>query len=375
MKYLILQNTIAPYRNSMFNKFVELGLDIELLYMCEREKERSWVIDYSTMRFPYAVDDRPYKTFHGIPLHWNPRLIKIMCVARNARIIMGSPWNSPDVVAACVLKRMGILKAEVIFWSEANYLTNGSREKNWIRDWIRKFVYNTGEGRVIVPGQMAVETFRRWGINGKRFIPLPNVIEEDSIFPLLKETTHRFTSLDEQPRFVMPVRLDERIKGIVNFFKAIGKDNVLSAQFDVLGDGKDEMLIRQFIAENHYGEHIHLRGFCSIETVVDYYLNSDCFILPSYSDPSPLSIVEACCCGLPLLVSRRCGNHYEALVEGQNGFSFDPDNAAQIKSAFKSLLNCRKQWQKMGEKSYQMFETNFKQDVVIKRFISALGNE
>lgn len=51
MKYLILQNTIAPYRNSLFNKMVEMGLDIELLYMCEREKERSWVIDYSTMSF------------------------------------------------------------------------------------------------------------------------------------------------------------------------------------------------------------------------------------------------------------------------------------------------------------------------------------
>lgn len=115
MKYLILQNTIAPYRNSMFNKFVEMGLDIELLYMCEREKERSWKIDYSTMKFPYIVDDRPYKALHGIPLHWNPKLIRIMCKAKKARIIMGSPWNSPDVIVACILKRMGMFKAEIIF--------------------------------------------------------------------------------------------------------------------------------------------------------------------------------------------------------------------------------------------------------------------
>ncbi|MEY8687573.1 glycosyltransferase family 4 protein [Bacteroides sp. AN502(2024)] len=373
MKYLILQNTIAPYRNSLFNKMVETGLDIELLYMCEREKERSWKIDYSTMKFPYVVDDKPYGTLCGVPLHWNPKLIGIMRKARKARIIMGSPWNSPDVIAACWLKRIGLLKAEIIFWSEANYLTNGSRKKNWLRDRIRQYVYNTGEGRVIVPGQMAIKTFEQWGIRGKRFIQLPNVIEEDKILPMLKGG-HKFTSIDEQPRFVMPVRLDERIKGIMNFFKAIGRKNVLSAQFDILGDGKDEAQIRQFVEDNNYAEHIHLHGFCTMDTVVNHYMNSDCFVLPSYSDPSPLSIVEACCCGLPLLISRRCGNHFETLAKGENGFLFDPDNATQIKTAFESLLNCRKQWRKMGEKSHQMFETNFKQDVVIKRFVEMLEN-
>ncbi len=374
MKYLILQNTIAPYRNSLFNKMVDLGLNIQLLYMCEREKERSWKIDYSTMKFSYVVDDRPYRTLFGIPLHWNPKLISLMCKARNASIIMGSPWNSPDVIVACWLKRMRLLKAEIIFWSEANYLTNGSRKKNALRNWIRQYVYNTGEGRMIVPGKMAIETFTQWGILGKRFILLPNVIEEDKMLPLIKGK-HKFTPIDEQPRFVLPVRLDEKIKGIMNFFKAIDRENVLSAQFDILGDGKDEALIRQFIIDNGYSEHIHLHGFCSIETVVAHYMKSDCFLLPSFSDPSPLSIVEACCCSLPLLISQRCGNHYETLKEGENGFSFDPDNAVQIKSAFESLLNCRKQWPQMGEISHKMFETNFKQEVVIKRFIEMLENE
>lgn len=371
MKYLILQNTIAPYRNSLFNKLVKMGLDIELLYMCELEKERSWKIDYSAMEFPYVVDDRPYKTFHGVPLHWNPKLIKLMRKAKNTRIIMGSPWNTPDVIAACILKRIGLLKSEIIFWSEANYLTIGSRKKNWFRDLLRRFVYNTGEGRVIVPGQMAIETFNRWGFKNKQFIILPNVIEENKILSLIKPE-HRFSSNAELPRFVMPVRLEEKIKGIMNFFKAIGRENVLSAHFDILGDGIDEALIQRFINDNHYEEHIHLRGFCSMETVTEYYINSDCFLLPSFSDPSPLSIVEACCCSLPILISNRCGNHFETLTEGKNGFSFDPDNAAEIKLAFESLIACRNEWPEMGRKSRQAFDMNFKQDVVIKRFVDEL---
>ena len=373
MKYLILQNTIAPYRNSLFNKMVDMGLDIELLYMCEREKERSWDIDYSTMKFNYIIDDRPYKTVRGMHLHWNPKLIKIMCKAKDSGIVLGGPWNSPDVIAACILKRFGLLKSEIIFWSEANYLTTGAKKKNHFRDLVRRFVYNSGEGRIIVPGQMAIETFKRWKIYNKHFILLPNVIEEEKITPLV-QGEHKFSTIDEPPVFVIPARLDEKTKGIINFFKAIGKENVLSAQFNILGDGKDEASIRQFINENDYAEHIHLRGFCKMETVVNYYLNCDSLILPSFSDPSPLSIVEACCCGLPLLISNRCGNHYETMIEGENGFMFDPDNTKQIRSAFETLLSCRKKWPLMGNKSRQIFKENFKQDIIVKQFIEMLEN-
>lgn len=374
MKYLILQNTIAPYRNSLFNKMVEMGLDIELLYMCEREKERSWNIDYSSMHFPYVVDDKPYHSVFGIPMHWNPKLICIMRRAKHSKIIMGSPWNSPDVVAACILKRLGLLKSEIIFWSEANYLTLGSQKKNSFRDWLRKFVYNSGEGRIIVPGHMAVETFSRWGFQGKDFIQLPNVIDEDTIFPLIKSKPIS-KARSEQPRFVMPVRLNEKVKGIINFFKAIGKNNILTSQFEILGDGSDYNLINSWIKEHNFEQNIHLRGFCSMQSVVEFYNECDCFILPSFSDPSPLSIVEACCCGMPLLISTRCGNHYETLEEGVNGYSFDPDNANQIKKAFESMIAHREDWSRMGQKSRLLFETNFKQDVVIKHFIESLSLE
>lgn len=371
-KYIILQNMITPYRNSLFNKLAEMGMDIEVLYMCKLEKGRSWKIDYSSMKFQYLIDERSYRTFRGIPLHWNPKLIKIMRNAKEAKVILGSSWNDLNVIACCILKRLGLFKPEIIFWSEANYQTNGARRKNRFRDWLRSFVYGTGEGRVIVPGQMAIESFKRWGINNKRFLLLPNVIEEETIMALADKTEHKPSAIEELPRFVLPVRLEEKIKGIVNFFKAIGRDNVLSARFDILGDGNDEMMIRQFIEENHYEEHIFLRGFCPMDVVTDYYLHSDGVILPSFTDPSPLSIVEACCCGLPLFISSRCGNHFETLAEGENGYSFDPDNVEEIKTAFESLMNRRSDWAEMGKRSRKLFEENFKQEITVKRFVEEI---
>jgi glycosyltransferase involved in cell wall biosynthesis len=339
--------------------------------MCELEKERSWKVDYATFHFPYYVDKGIDIYKRGISNHWNPMLIKMMRREKDSAMILGGSWNALDVIAICVLKRLHLIKQEIIFWSEANYLTIGSRKKNVIRDFLRSFVYNTGEGRVIVPGRMAELSFEKWGISNKRFIRLPNVIEEEIVNPSLFES-RVFTPLSEFPHFVMPVRLNERIKGIMNFFNAIGPDNVKKAIFEVLGNGDDEELIRSYIKDNGYEDHIFLCGFCNMETVVSYYKRCDVMLLPSYSDPSPLSLVEACCAKLPILASNRCGNHYETVIEGVNGYTFDPENHQEIKDAYEKMISRRSQWKEMGEQSYGLFDNNFRQSVVLPRFVAQL---
>ena len=371
MKYIILQNTTAPYRTSLFNKLYAMGLDLKLYYMCELEKERSWKVDYDTFHFPYYVDKG--KDIYGKvgSNHWNPKLIKMMRREMDSTLILGGSWNALDVIAICTLKRIGLVRQEIVFWSEANYLTVGSRKKNKFRDWLRSFVYNSGEGRIIVPGRMAELSFEKWGISNKRFIRLPNVIEEEIVNPSLFEG-RSFTPLSALPHFVMPVRLNERIKGIMNFFTSIGPDNVKRAIFEVLGNGDDEKLIRSYIKDNGYEDNIKLRGFCNMDTVVSYYKKCDVLLLPSFSDPSPLSLVEGCCARLPILASNRCGNHYETVEEGVNGYTFDPDNHQEVKKAFATMIERRSDWKEMGESSFGLFENNFMQSVVLPRFVEQL---
>lgn len=370
MKYLILQNTIAPYRISLFNKLYAMGMDIEVLYMCELENGRSWKINYDEMKYPYYVDKGFNKMIHGFEFNWNPKILKRFRKDKNVKIIMGSPWNYPDVLASCILKRLGLIKSEIIFWSEANYLTIGSRKKNRFRDWLRSFVYNTGEGHVIISGHMGEVTFEKWNLPGKKFHFLPNVIEEER-FEKYRTMDKSYTPNDEQPHFVMCLRLIEYIKGIINFFTAIGLENVKRAQFYLIGDGPDEQMVREFVKDNGYEDNIHLLGFCNMDQIARQYSKCDAMILPSFTDASPLVLVEAIYSKLPLLISTRCGNHFETLAEGINGFGFDPDNHKEIKRAFESLMNKRSEWPEMGRESRKLFEKNFEQDTVLRNFINS----
>lgn len=373
MKFLLLQNTLAPYRISLFNKMYELGMDIELLYMDEMERFRSWKIDYDSIKYPYTIDYQGYKgSIKGFDIYWNWKFIRRFIKEKDVAIILGGPWNFPDAIVTCILKRLGLVKGKLYFWSEANYQTIGARKKNKLRDWLRSFVYSTPNSGIIVPGKLAIESFRKWNIKANNYIHLPNVIEEE-IFLYASQEEHTFSKPDTPPFFVLPVRLNEAIKGVINFFKSIGSSNIKKAHFYVLGDGPDEELIRNFIFDNGYQDNIKLCGFCSMKDVAKYYQKSDVLVLPSFSDPSPLSLVEGCCCRMPLLVSNRCGNHYETVIDGENGFVFNPDNAEEIKAAFENIILRRNQWAKMGNTSRELFERNFKQESVIKSFIKQIS--
>lgn len=370
MKYLFIQNIITPYRTYLFNKIkMEYNhFDFEVLYMSRTEPDRSWRISDTNLNYKFTVFNGIHKTVKGYFIHWNWSLIKYAMKTKDSTIICGGSWNDLNIMAICVLKRLSFIKSKIIFWSEANYLTIGASKKNVLRDHLRSFIYNTSIENIIVPGEMSIKTFEHWNLSFNNFILLPNVIEEEAYCNKFS----RYTNTSNLPKFIMPARLQEKIKGIVNFFKAIGDINIRKAVFYVCGDGPDKDMIQSFINENDLNDHIILKGWCSAEQMKEIYKESDAFVLPSYSDPSPLSIIEAMFTNLPLLLSERCGNHYEALSIGVNGYLFNPLDNNSIKHSYEQLLDRKDEWISMGQISKKKYENNFAVGIVIERFISEL---
>lgn len=370
MKYLFIQNIITPYRTYLFNKIkMEYNhFDFEVLYMSRTEPDRSWRISDTNLNYKFTVFNGIHKTVKGYFIHWNWSLIKYAMKTKDSTIICGGSWNDLNIMAICVLKRLSFIKSNIIFWSEANYLTIGASKKNVLRDHLRSFIYNTSRENIIVPGEMSIKTFEHWNLSFNNFILLPNVIEEEAYCNKFS----RYTNTSNLPKFIMPARLQEKIKGIVNFFKAIGDINIRKAVFYVCGDGPDKDMIQSFINENDLNDHIILKGWCSAEQMKEIYKESDAFVLPSYSDPSPLSIIEAMFTNLPLLLSERCGNHYEALSIGVNGYLFNPLDNNSIKHSYEQLLDRKDEWISMGQISKKKYENNFAVGIVIERFISEL---
>ncbi len=369
-RYIFLTDVPAPYRISFYNEMYKGGFEFEVYYMRTTVVERSWQFDVKDMAHPYYIDRGFYRMIGRFHVHFNPRLIAKLVKARGADIIIGANWNDLDVLILVILKRLRLLKARFHFWSEANYLTIGAAKDNAIKRALRKFVYNAAPGVQLSSGRMTELTFEKWGMKGQTFIPLPNTIEEEKFVISDEEVGARCAP--GLPVFLMPVRLLENVKGIVNFLQAIGDENIRKGTFLIAGDGPDKGMVEAFIRSRQLEAHVRLLGFRNTEEMVSLYKKANVFVLPSFSDPSPLSVIEALKMRLPVLVSDRCGNHFEAVVDGGNGYVFNPLDPQSVRRAFETLMQRSDEWGSMGELSRVRYSRVFSRQLVIDNFVDGL---
>ncbi len=82
-----------------------------------------------------------------------------------------------------------------------------------------------------------------------------------------------------------------------------------------------------------------------------YYAASDVYTGPSNEDALPLPPAEAMACGLPVVVTAKCGVS-EIIVDGQNGFVMqDPANADDLAVRIRRLYEDSGLRQRLGEKA------------------------
>lgn len=369
-KYIFLTNIPTPYRNSFYNELANYNFDFKVFYMRNTEGDRNWNINMDDMKHEFYIDKGLYKMFGRFHLHINPKLIFKILKDKSAELIIGGGWNDPDVLFLVLLKRLGLFKKQMHFWTEANYLTLGASNDNFLKRMVRRFVYNCTTGTQLSSGRMTELTLEKWGVRTTAFVPLPNTIEEEKFQITTNDIIQR--KKNSPPIILLPVRLHEQVKGIVNFFKAIEVENVKRSKFLVAGDGPDKVMIENYIKEYGLEEHIHLLGHCNTTELVDLYRQANLFVLPSFTDASPLTVIEALRMKLPLLISERCGNHFEAVIEGENGYIFDPYSPPTIKNAFEKILSEAVHWEEMGEVSSHIYAQKFKKSQVIKTFVKVL---
>ena len=92
----------------------------------------------------------------------------------------------------------------------------------------------------------------------------------------------------------------------------------------LLGDGPEETMLRQTIVDLGVGDAVKLLPGRPWFRVPDVLALSNVLVLPSTSEPWGLVVNEAMACGLPVVVSDRCGCVPDLVHDGENGFVFDP---------------------------------------------------
>lgn len=131
----------------------------------------------------------------------------------------------------------------------------------------------------------------------------------------------------------------------------------------LLGDGPLKQIVLEQRSELGLNDYVAMPGFKQYDELPLYYGMAKAFIHASTVEQWGLVVNEAMACGLPVLVSNRCGCALDLVIEESNGFTFDPYDSEELTAFMVKMSSGKIDLEAMGQASLSIISnwtpTNF----------------
>jgi glycosyltransferase involved in cell wall biosynthesis len=229
----------------------------------------------------------------------------------------------------------------------------------WGKQWLKSYLYRHLIDGVFYSGIRAYQYCISMGFKPEVLWRTGNVVDNEHFRRLSDEARKSGKTLDiykdiPSDYFLYCGRLTPTknipflLKAYENYLRGGGKKDLV-----IVGSGPlFQDLQKQ--AEAIDSKRIHLLPWLSYDELPVIYAHASCLILPSLSEPWGLVVNEAMACGLPVIVSRKCGCSPELCWRGVNGYDIAPDNDTELTELLFKMSSPDINLREMGCKSQQI---------------------
>lgn len=180
-------------------------------------------------------------------------------------------------------------------------------------------------------------------------------------------------ALPSTPKFLLIARLLGD-KGIREYAKAaaVVKQQYPEAEFHLVGpeDPSPDGIQISEVNQWHESGVIHYHGATS--DVRPFIKTCNIFVLPSYHEGMPRTVLEAMAMGRPVLTTNVPGCK-ETVVNGENGWLVEKANVEQLAERMIWFIEHPEQWKVMGDKGHQMANEKFDVHKVNAEILKIMG--
>ena len=145
--------------------------------------------------------------------------------------------------------------------------------------------------------------------------------------------------------------------------KVIGE--IPKAHFVIVGDGSERTKIENTIAAMNLGKKVSLLGTRS--DTPRLLAAMDVFALSSHNEASPVSILEALSCGVPV-VSTRVGSVAESVHDQRNGFTVEPGDRDALAERIQYLLMNKETAEMMGNVGREHVQSHGSLETMVRMY-------
>ena len=236
--------------------------------------------------------------------------------------------------------------------------TEGDNPNVWWREALKRFVVTKAQG-FFCYGSKSAEYIFKLGMKPKHILVANNAVDNQRV-----ESVYNAAIFDRKNskeaynlrkyNFIYVGRLIS-VKNLDNLLAAYKPLADTEWGLIILGDGSEEEKLKQYVADNQLDGVKFIVGQAWYD-VPKILALGDVFILPSYSEPWGLVVNEAMACGMPVIVSNKCGSAFDVVKENQNGYTFDPYKVEELTNVFNKFVEESDKIVPFGKKSKEIIK-------------------
>lgn len=324
MKIAALTSVSGPYIVARYSAFAQC-FPSQKLYLLELGKVSAiyqWQSSFADLPYVSVVlSDRPAESRSAIA-HFFALNKALQQIQPDVMVICGYgvPGMLPSLLWSLWHRKPAILLSDTKA-DDAPRSPWKERLKSWI---VRRY------RAALVAGKVHQQYLTQLGMSSEAIWLGYDVVDNAVFHP---DKTRSLPTVRSQPYFLTVNRFvpKKNLLAVISAYAAYRQvASECAWELVLCGDGDLRPAIEDLIAKLGLNDCVHLTGFLQQEEMLPYFAHAGCFIHASIQEEWGLVVNEAMAAGLPVLVSNRCGCFNELVIEGVNGFGFDPENSAQI---------------------------------------------
>ncbi|SOE19969.1 Glycosyltransferase involved in cell wall bisynthesis [Spirosomataceae bacterium TFI 002] len=358
MKILIIHPYFKTHYKAIIysnlSNLIDLDRNYELkvlqLFLNESSRQNMETVDYNIHQYPYEI---LFKTSNeSVSFFKKLTAIFKFIKSENPSIINITGYYDLAVVLPSIWFR---LKGTPIVMSIDSTLNDNSG--NSVSNFIKKWILGKMDG-FFSYGKKSTELITRFGVAKQKVLVENNAVDNEKLNEVYITYKNSATFVEKSKsfpaqNFIFVGRFipEKNLKELIRTFAKLETKNwglILAGT----GPLKEELM----------AEAAHLKNVFFEEPLPWYEVphllaHANVFVLPSTSEPWGLVVNEAMACGMPVIVSQACGSAHDLVIEGINGFIFDPNKNEELESNLMWCVKNDNKLRKMGKESLKLIST------------------
>jgi glycosyltransferase involved in cell wall biosynthesis len=367
----IVASHVIQYQDPFFRLLAaDREVDLTVLYLSDaglrtyRDADMgtalSWDVELLSGYHHVFLRNLVHDSNRGWTRHINPGIVTALLREPFEMVIFMLGWGSLSAllgIAACWWANIPFF-----LYGDSSFPPPETTLRSRMRARVLRLLFRNTSG-FMVSGVLNADYYRHYGADPDHFFLLPWAVDNDRF-----ESASRFAPGErdamrqrlgirpEQTVFVFSAKLVER-KDPMTLLRAYAQlpDRDRAAVL-FLGDGVLRQPLETF-AREHDLANVHFAGFVNQSELPKYYGMSDVFVLPSTYEPRGAVINEAMACGLPVIVTDRCGSIGDIVLEGENAFVYPAVDANALAAAMERLIDDPALRLRMARRSREIIDT------------------